>query len=106
MLITLDSKISFLKHEKVRKFFLKKIVFFFQTAYILAVAEKALEFEHRDLHWGNLLISSTKEKTASFLLEGVEYNVPLKGVKVILDKIFLLLYFKKKFFLKHSFSYF
>lgn len=27
-----------------------------QTVLALAVAEEAVEFEHRDLHWGNLLI--------------------------------------------------
>lgn len=27
-----------------------------QTVLALAVAEAAVEFEHRDLHWGNLLI--------------------------------------------------
>ncbi len=27
-----------------------------QTVAALAVAEAAVEFEHRDLHWGNLLI--------------------------------------------------
>lgn len=27
-----------------------------QTVLALAVAEEAVEFEHRDLHWGNVLI--------------------------------------------------
>ena len=32
-----------------------------QTTVTLAVAEEALGFEHRDLHWGNLLIKRTTE---------------------------------------------
>lgn len=53
-----------------------------QTACALAVAEQALEFEHRDLHWGNVLVSPTTEKRIIFRLCGKEYSVPTKGVKV------------------------
>ncbi|XP_050466101.1 uncharacterized protein LOC126859138 isoform X1 [Cataglyphis hispanica] len=55
---------------------------FLQTAFALAVAEKALEFEHRDLHWGNVLISRTKESYVSYYLDGKEIRLPSKGVKV------------------------
>ncbi|KAK6639174.1 hypothetical protein RUM43_007444 [Polyplax serrata] len=55
---------------------------FIQTAFTLAVAERAFEFEHRDLHWGNLLIHRTKNKSISIVLDDVKYNIPTKGVKV------------------------
>lgn len=32
-----------------------------QVAMTLAVAEQACEFEHRDLHWGNVLLSRSKD---------------------------------------------
>ncbi|XP_039302391.1 uncharacterized protein LOC105201053 isoform X2 [Solenopsis invicta] len=55
---------------------------FLQTALALAVAEKALEFEHRDLHWGNILISRTKKPYVYYNLDGKEIKFPSKGVKV------------------------
>ncbi|XP_008290655.1 uncharacterized protein haspin [Stegastes partitus] len=48
----------------------------------LAVAEQELHFEHRDLHWGNVLVKTTKEKTGSFLLNGTAHCVETKGVLV------------------------
>lgn len=53
-----------------------------QTGYTLAVAEQVLEFEHRDLHWGNVLVSETTEKNVTFKLCGKEYTVPTQGVRV------------------------
>ncbi|XP_011254943.1 uncharacterized protein LOC105250493 isoform X2 [Camponotus floridanus] len=55
---------------------------FLQTAFALAIAEKALEFEHRDLHWGNVLISRTKEPYIYYTLNGREIKLPSNGVKV------------------------
>jgi len=56
---------------------------FEQTACALAVAESALEFEHRDLHWGNLLISlADKNKTVTYCLNGREIEVPACGIEI------------------------
>ncbi|XP_024875583.1 uncharacterized protein LOC112456988 isoform X1 [Temnothorax curvispinosus] len=55
---------------------------FLQIALALAIAEKALEFEHRDLHWGNVLVSRTKEPYIYYNLGGREVKFPSKGVKV------------------------
>uniref|UniRef100_A0A1B0F0A5 non-specific serine/threonine protein kinase n=1 Tax=Phlebotomus papatasi TaxID=29031 RepID=A0A1B0F0A5_PHLPP len=41
-----------------------------------------LEFEHRDLHWGNILISNTDEKEIEFLYNGELIAIPSHGVCV------------------------
>lgn len=50
-------------------------------AFSLAVAESKFEFEHRDLHWGNILIAPTKQKTIKFSLNGKVIAIPSYGVK-------------------------
>ncbi|XP_063987618.1 uncharacterized protein LOC135167889 isoform X2 [Diachasmimorpha longicaudata] len=55
---------------------------FIQTALTLAVAEKSLDFEHRDLHWGNILISRTNEKEINYRLNGDDIKFPCQGVRV------------------------
>ena len=47
----------------------------------MAVAEQAMEFEHRDLHWGNVLVKEVKGvKVCEFRLDGdlfkVHINIP------------------------------
>ncbi|XP_015600198.1 uncharacterized protein PF11_0213 [Cephus cinctus] len=54
---------------------------FIQTAFALAVAEKSLEFEHRDLHWGNILISHTDEKEVHYKLNDKKVSFKTKGVQ-------------------------
>ena len=44
-----------------------------QTALSLAVAEEACEFEHRDLHWGNLLVCRDSNKSTSCRLRSVSH---------------------------------
>ncbi|XP_047222947.1 uncharacterized protein haspin isoform X3 [Girardinichthys multiradiatus] len=53
-----------------------------QVTAALAVAEQELHFEHRDLHWGNVLVKTTEEKMGSFLLDGTAHSVETKGVLV------------------------
>lgn len=54
----------------------------FKVACALAVAENALSFEHRDLHWGNVLISTCdKKKSVYFILDGKEIEIPTYGVQ-------------------------
>lgn len=48
----------------------------------MAVAEKKYKFEHRDLHWGNILIAPTDDKTIKFVLDGKEVNIASAGCKV------------------------
>lgn len=51
-----------------------------QTAFSLAVAEQALEFEHRDLHWGNVLISPTNKKNIEYFINGKKFALQTHGV--------------------------
>ncbi|XP_045902288.1 uncharacterized protein haspin [Micropterus dolomieu] len=53
-----------------------------QVTAAMAVAEQQLHFEHRDLHWGNVLVKTTKQKTGSFLLNGAVHSLETKGVLV------------------------
>ncbi|XP_026318948.1 putative serine/threonine-protein kinase haspin homolog isoform X2 [Hyposmocoma kahamanoa] len=53
---------------------------FLQIAFGLAVGEEAFQFEHRDLHWGNVLIKPTDQKFATFVLRGRAHRVPRRGV--------------------------
>ncbi|XP_045498862.1 dentin sialophosphoprotein [Colias croceus] len=52
-----------------------------QIAFALAVAEEGLEFEHRDLHWGNVLIAPTDQKYVTFVLRGRAHRVLSCGVR-------------------------
>ena len=54
----------------------------FQIALTLAVGERAVQFEHRDLHWGNVLISNTNEKNIKFILDGDTLTTSSKGIEV------------------------
>lgn len=47
----------------------------------LAVAEQKFEFEHRDLHWGNVVITPTEEEFIKFVLKGKSYEIKSEGVR-------------------------
>ncbi|KAM8714875.1 hypothetical protein ACLKA7_001997 [Drosophila subpalustris] len=53
-----------------------------QVIVTLAVGEEAFEFEHRDLHWGNILVEETKTKQIDYKLNGKEMSLATKGVRV------------------------
>ncbi|XP_048584951.1 uncharacterized protein LOC5502014 isoform X2 [Nematostella vectensis] len=55
-----------------------------QIAVSLAVAERALQFEHRDLHWGNVLIARKAEKQLVYMLDGERWTVESRGLCVSL----------------------
>ncbi|KAH8272145.1 hypothetical protein KR018_002186 [Drosophila ironensis] len=53
-----------------------------QILLTLAIGEEAYQFEHRDLHWGNILLKEINEPQVSFKLNGRNYLVKSKGVNV------------------------
>lgn len=55
---------------------------FEQTVLSLAVAEDRLEFEHRDLHWGNVLVKDERKKTLQFRLNEQDIVIQSRGIKV------------------------
>lgn len=62
----------------------------------MAVAESKYQFEHRDLHWGNILVLPTVEKTLTYYLDGKQIDVPTHGVKAtIIDYTLSRIVYKK-----------
>ncbi|CAD5211568.1 unnamed protein product [Bursaphelenchus okinawaensis] len=57
-----------------------------QSCMTLSVAEAAIKFEHRDLHWGNVLVKSLDDKDTqiSYLYNGTEIHLKSYGLKVSL----------------------
>ena len=53
-----------------------------QIALSLAAAESALQFEHRDLHWLNVLVKPTKQTKLRYRVNGISYSVQTEGVQV------------------------
>ncbi|XP_062081741.1 serine/threonine-protein kinase haspin homolog isoform X2 [Humulus lupulus] len=62
--------------------FNEALTFLVQVTAALAVAEAAYEFEHRDMHWGNVLLSRNDSATVQFILEGKKMSVKTFGLSV------------------------
>ena len=64
----------------------------------MAVAEKAIEFEHRDLHWGNILISPTNDNYIHYKIGQKNIELISNGVKVYIENYIHFLLVIKLFF--------
>ncbi|XP_027546947.1 serine/threonine-protein kinase haspin [Neopelma chrysocephalum] len=53
-----------------------------QVTASLAVAEQELHFEHRDLHWGNVLVKKTDAKELHYVLNGTTHTIPTAGIHI------------------------
>ncbi|XP_027662123.2 serine/threonine-protein kinase haspin [Falco cherrug] len=53
-----------------------------QVTASLAVAEQELHFEHRDLHWGNVLVKKTDVKEVTYVLNGTTHTIPTARIHV------------------------
>lgn len=53
-----------------------------QVTASLAVAEASLHFEHRDLHWGNVLLKKTNLRELRYTLNGKTSTIPTHGLQV------------------------
>jgi serine/threonine-protein kinase haspin len=58
------------------------VALLFQIVVALAVAEEESQFEHRDLHWGNVLIKRTRTQKKQARLNGVDINIQTSGLNV------------------------
>ena len=47
----------------------------------LLVAEEAFEFEHRDLHWGNILVRDASTDNLSYTIDKNQFEVKTEGVQ-------------------------
>ena len=45
------------------------------------MAENSFEFEHRDLHWGNILVRECSDAIQEFILDGMSHHVETHNVK-------------------------
>ena len=50
----------------------------------LAVAEAEYQFEHRDLHLGNILVSRTNENRLDLKLKGLNIELQSGGLRVVI----------------------
>ena len=57
------------------------LAIFQQVAHALAIAEKLLQFEHRDLHWGNVLIQPCTDKVVAYSHGSEKFQVDTHGIR-------------------------
>ncbi|XP_023297390.2 serine/threonine-protein kinase haspin homolog isoform X1 [Lucilia cuprina] len=53
-----------------------------QIILTLAVGENEFQFEHRDLHWGNVLVLNTNRPSIPYKLGDDNITIPTKGIEI------------------------